>query len=93
MFNLMDAASWIQFGVLLISIITVGVKVGKFMGMQEQINKNQTDKNAEFEEADKKHDKDIKELDAKINKTERTLVEKIDKVGLDVEFIKGKIGG
>lgn len=73
MFDISTAASWIQFIILLVSIITIGLKVGRFVGTQEQINTNQ-------EKVNKRVEEDIKKLDCKI-----------DAIGTDVDFIKGKI--
>ena len=94
MIDLTSILSWGQFLVLLISIITVGLKVGRFLGTQEQINKNQ-------EETNKRFDCDIKAADQKIEDVKYDLGDKIDRVkddltkqikevGDDVEYIKGK---
>jgi len=95
MVDLSIIASWVQFAVLLISIITVGLKAGRIVGTQEQINKNQ-------ESTNKRIDGEIDRLDTNVETVECALGEKIDKfnsalsakievVGKDVEFIKGTI--
>jgi archaellum component FlaC len=48
--DLVNATSWLQFIILLVSVITVGIKVGRFTGKQEQININQDKKNTEMED-------------------------------------------
>lgn len=89
--EIQNVQSWLQFIILLISIITIGIKVGQFTGKQDQINLNQNEKNKQFENADIKTANDVKILDDKVNNIERNLGDKIDKVGKDVEYIKGKM--
>jgi len=65
--DLTQAASWLQFIILLVSVITVGIKVGKFTGKQEQININQDKKNTET-------DKKIETLDCEMDGLRRRYI-------------------
>jgi len=80
MLDLGTASSWLQFIILLVSVITVGVKVGKFQGMQEQINKNQESKNLEIERRLEGHDQDVNEIK-----------ENIGEIRVDIGKIKTKL--
>jgi hypothetical protein len=67
MFSLDAATSWLQFVILLVSVVTIGIKVGRFTGQQEQINKNQDEKNKSFDKQHDQHTKDIGYIKEDIN--------------------------
>jgi len=80
MFDLGTASSWLQFIILLVSVITVGIKVGKFQGTQEQINKNQENKNDDIEKRLDGHDQDV-----------NAIKENIGEIRVDIGKIKTKL--